>query len=197
MAARPTRSQLIGTIVSDAVLQSRMTWNAYAEAVVQHYHATTDVADRLVEFHVATTADNADQATRNNTQTVKRMLIGEIRMHVDIEESLIGALPEAWRERLLTALLERQGLIYAKAPRPADAPSHFNVPCELMRSTAVAIERIEPMLRDQVIGPDDLPYFEAAERGLNLVIGVCLSTAAQMHAVRAAAAAKPGKRSSH
>jgi len=193
MAARPTRSQIIGTIVSDAVLQSRMTWNAYADAVVQHYHATTDVADRLVEFRVATTADNADQATRNNTQTVKRMLIGEIRMHVDIEESLIGALPEAWRERLLTALLERQGLIYAKAPRPAEPTSSKLAPGEMMtvewrgqpvwilrRTEAMlaTLEEVEPQLADPTSEKSvQPPYAKNRHRSIKpeylVVIGIC------------------------
>jgi hypothetical protein len=190
MSTRPTRSQLIGTTVHDAVLATRVTWNTYADAVVTHYHANTAVADREVEFHVGTTADNAEQATRLNTQTVKRLLIGEIRMHVDIEESLIAALPGAWRERLHAALLQRAGLIYAEAPMPVDAPTHLYAPCELMRSTAEAIERIEPMLADGRIGPDDLGYFDAAQRGLDMVYGACLTIAAQMRSARQAHAAQ-------
>lgn len=198
MTTRPTRSQLIGTVVHDAVLATRIKWNTYADAVVTHYHANTDVSEREVDFHVATTAGNAEQATRNNTQTVRRLLIGEIRMHVDIEESLIAALPTEWRERLHAALLARAGLIYAEAPLPVNAPSHLNVPCELMRSTADAIQRIEPMLTNLRIGPEDAAHFDAAEQGVNMVMGACLTTRAQIHAARVAyAALHDAKRSTH
>ena len=77
---RPTRSQVISTLVNAAVLESRTQWNAYAAEVVLHYHDTVAVEDRDVEFHVATTADNHERATRLITQTVRRILSGVIRM---------------------------------------------------------------------------------------------------------------------
>ncbi|WP_337052515.1 hypothetical protein [Pseudoxanthomonas sp. USHLN014] len=194
MPTRPTRSQVIGTLVTEAVLQTRTTWDSYADAVVRHYHDATDLGEREVTFHIATTAGNAVEATRKNTQTVRRLLIGEIRMHVDIEEALVAALPQDWRQRLHAALLARSGLIYAEAPRPVDAPSHFNAPCQLMRTTAEAIERIEPMLTDGRIGPDDLPYFDAAQRGLDMVTGVCLTVRAQIEAARKAHADQVARR---
>lgn len=194
MTARPTRSQLIGTLVTDAVLQTRITWRAYSEAVVQHYHDHTALEDRQIDFKAATTADKVEECARLNTQTIKRLLIGEIRMHVDIEESLVAALPSEWRERLQAALLARSGLIYAKAPLPVDAPSHLYAPCELMRSTAEAIERIEPMLNNGRIGPEDEPYFDAAQRGLDMVTGACLTVRAQMDSARKAIAQAQARR---
>lgn len=182
MAKRPTRSQIIGTLITNAVLQARLKWNEYAAAVVLHYHDLTALEDRVVEFHVASTADNFDSCARLNTQTIKRILSGEIRMCVDIEESLIAALPDAFRDNLLSHLLARDGLLLARTP-PAmgDAAGQMATPCDLMRATAGAIDRIMPMLADgKGIGPEDAPHFAAAMNGINQVMGACITLNAQI-----------------
>lgn len=182
MAKRPTRSQLIGTLIFDAVMQARLKWNEYAGAVVEHYHDLTAVEDRIVDFHVASTAENFEQCTRLNTQTIKRILSGEIRMCVDIEESLIAALPDAQRDHMMAALLARDGLLLARRP-PAvdDITGQMGTPCELMRSTAAAVEKIMPMLADGTgIGPEDAPHFTVALHGLNSVMGACITINAQI-----------------
>lgn len=166
---RPTRSNVISTLVNAAVLESRTQWNAYAAEVVMHYHDTVDVEDRSVEFHVATTADNHDRATRLNTQTVRRILSGEIRMCVDIEESLINALPDPYRDHVLSELLCRDGLILArKPPTPCDVVGQVSAPAELMSAAADAVKAIAPMLADNnVIGPEDQPHFAKALAALH------------------------------
>lgn len=182
MTAQPTRSQLIGATVTEALLHTRVTWQAYAAAVADHYHATVDVVDRVQEFHVATTAANADRCARANTQAVKRLLSGEVRMPVDLEESLIAALPPEWQRRLMRALLDRQGLMLAAKPAAAtDAMGQVRSSCALLRSTASAVERVAPMLEDHLIGPDDAPLFPAALEALSAVVGVCLTLTAQIH----------------
>lgn len=193
MADRPTRSQLIGTLIADAVLRSRLTWNAYADAVVQHYHDMVSLDDRVVEFRVATTAANHESCTRLNTQAVRRLLSGEIRMCVDIEESLIAALPDDHRDHLMSALLARDGLLLARRP-PAteDLVGQVTTPCELMRSAANAVERIAPMLADGTgIGPEDAPHFVNALEGINTVMGACVTLNAQI--TNAMGLAGPGK----
>ena len=182
MRTRPTRSQVIAAVIADAVLQARLKWNEYAPAVVQHYHDMVALEDRIVDFRVPSTAENYEAATRLNTQTVKRILSGEIRMCVDIEESLIAALPDQQRDRLLSALLARDGLLLArKPPARGDLVGQVATPCELMRSAASAVERIAPMLADgQGIGPEDAPHFAAALQGINGVMGACVTLNAQI-----------------
>ncbi|MEO6519745.1 MAG: hypothetical protein ABIO17_12260 [Pseudoxanthomonas sp.] len=182
MAKRPTRSQVIGAGIVEAVLQARLTWNQYAAGVVQHDHDLTAMEDRIVEFHVASTADNFDSCTRLNTQTIKRILLGEIRMCVDIEESLIAALPDAQRDRLLGQLLGRDGLLLARKPAAqGDYAGQMATPCDLMRSTAHAVEKIMPMLADgSGIGPEDAPLFSDAMHGINQVMGACITINAQI-----------------
>ncbi|MBB5885444.1 hypothetical protein DYQ93_11555 [Xanthomonas sp. LMG 8992] len=179
---QPTRSQLIGTGVFDAVLRARLQWNEYANAVVSHYHAHVAVDDRIVEFRIASTAAQHDHCQRLNTQTIKRMLAGEIRMPVDIEDALLAALPPEWREHLLTQLLDRAGLLLAhKPPCSDDLVGQVDTPCDLMRNAAEAVQRILPMLADGTgIGPEDQPHFAAALNAINAVQGVCVTLTAQI-----------------
>lgn len=179
---RPTRSQVISTLVNAAVLESRTQWNAYAAEVVLHYHDTVAVEDRDVEFHVATTADNHERATRLNTQTVRRILSGEIRMCVDIEESLINALPDPYRDHVLAELLGRDGLILArKPPMPHDVVGQVGAPAELMRRAADAVQAIAPMLADNnAIGPEDQHHFAKALAELHESMGAHLTAAAMI-----------------
>jgi len=179
---RPARSHIIGTLITNAVLQARLKWNEYATAVVQHYHDMMALEDRVVEFHVASTSENFDSCTRLNTQTIKRILSGEIRMCVDIEESLIAALPDQFRDHLLSQLLARDGLLLARRPpATSDVVGQMATPCDLLRATAGAVERIMPMLADgKGIGPEDAPHFAAAMHGINQVMGACITLNAQI-----------------
>lgn len=181
MTARPTRSQLLGSLITAAVLQSRTQWRVYAANVVLHYHDTVAVDDRDVEFFVATTADNHETVSRTNTQKIRRILSGESPMLADLEESLVNALPDPHRDEVLSALLARDGLILARRP-PArgDLSGQVATPCELLRSAAGAVERIAPMLANGTIGPEDRPHFAAALGGINDVMGVCITLNAQI-----------------
>lgn len=179
-AADISRSQLIEATVTEAVLKSRTQWNVYAAAVVEHYHRHVPVIERAISFHVASSADNADQCQRLNTQTVRRLLSGEVRMTVDVEESLIAALPDDWSILLMTQLLERNGLLFARRPPAAgDVAGQINGPCELMRSCAETIQAILPMLADgRGIGPEDAQHFPRALREINETQGVLVTLAA-------------------
>ena len=193
-----TRSQLIGLMVTDAVLKSRLDWKEYAAAVVDHYHDSVACEDRVVDFHVGGTADAAINASRLNTQTVRRILIGEISMRVDIEESLVAALPEEWRNRLLRRLLERQGLMMARLPaEPDDSLGQIRSSCVLMRKAATAVERVAPMLEDQVIDPQDAPHFVPALEALNAMMGAGVTLSAQITRVMAAMQAEAGQGRAH
>lgn len=177
-----SRSQLIEATVTEAVLKSRTQWNVYAARVVEHYHDNVAVTDRAHCFHVASTADNADQCQRLNTQTVRRLLSGEVRMTVDLEESLIAALPEEWAVMLMTRLLERSGLLFARKPaEQGDIAGQINGPCELMRSCAETIQSIIPMLEDNNgIGPEDAKHFPRALHEINETQGVLVTLTRQI-----------------
>lgn len=194
--SRPARSQLIGTMVADAVLQTRMTWNAYADRVATHYQASVPLDERTYRFHVGTTADDAQDAARLNTQTVRRILSGESTMSVDIEESLLAALPAEWCQRVQTALLARDGLMWARLPAAAgDVAGQFVGPCDLMRRTADVVEHIAPALANGGIGPDDgLPLLVEARKDVRLLHGACATLDAQIAAALCQLAAEADRR---
>jgi hypothetical protein len=177
-----SRSQLIEATVTEAVLKSRMQWNVYAGRVVEHYHDNVAVPDRSVRFHVASCGDDAAECQRLNTQTVRRLLSGEVRMTVDVEESLIAALPEEWAVVLMTRLLERSGLLFARKPaEQGDVVGQINGPCELMRSCAETIQSIAPMLEDNNrIGPEDFKHFPRALHEINETQGVLVTLTRQI-----------------
>ncbi|MCD7096914.1 hypothetical protein [Stenotrophomonas sp. MMGLT7] len=178
---RPPRSQVIGTLIQQAVLELRLQWNAYAAAVVEHYHDTVAMEDCIVEFHVACTSDQHEHATRMNTQTVRRLLSGEIRMPVDIEDSLIAALPPAAGERVARVLLERNGLLFARQPA-GGAGGAFVGPCDLMRHVADVIQPLAQALADGAIEPHELPLCRLAAQELEKLMGVCITLQAQLKA---------------
>lgn len=181
MSTRPTRSQMFGELVVSAINATRLTWNTYVDAVVAHYHAHTEVADRVLQFHIASTADQVEAAARLNTQTIKRMLIGEHKLVADIEDALIAALPEDWRCRLLTALLDRHGLLLARKP-PAmdDAAGQITSACALMRKTASAVQAIAPILENGTVDADDAPHLVPALDAVNKVMGACVTISTQL-----------------
>lgn len=177
-----SRSQLIEATVTEAILKTRTQWNVYAARVVEHYHGSVSVHERAVSFHVASSADNMEQCQRNNTQNVRRVLSGEIRMTVDLEESLIAALPDEWAVMLMTRLLERSGLLFARKPaEQGDIAGQINGPCELMRSCAETIQSITPMLEDNnSIGPEDAHLFPRALHEINETQGVLVTLTRQI-----------------
>lgn len=176
-----TRSQALGALVHDALLHGRIGWREYAMAVVDHYHATVPLLDRVVKFQAATTADEFEAVVRNNTQTVRRYVCGERQLPADLEESLIAALPEADRERVLTALLARSGLLYARKPAPADdRAGQVRCATDLMRRAADAVDSVAPMLADQRITPADAPHFAVALTAIGGVMSACISLTTQI-----------------
>ncbi|MDR7193376.1 hypothetical protein [Luteimonas terrae] len=181
MSIRPTKSQLIGELVMAAINATTLTWNAYVDAVVTHYHDTTQVTDRILKFHVASTADEVEDFARLNTQTVKRMLIGDHKLVADIEDALIAALPEDWRCRLLTALLDRHGLLLArKPPAHADAAGQITTACALMRKAAGAVQAIAPILENGTVDAADAPHLVPALDAVNKVMGACVTLSTQL-----------------
>ncbi len=192
MTLRTTRAQHLGALIFDALAQSRTGWREYTAAVVDHYHDTVPRDERVVEFQVAATAERYEAVARNNTQTVRRYVAGERVLVADLEESLVAALPEPWRERVLAALLARSGLMYARTP-PAvtDGVGQVRTSADLMRRAATAMDRLAPMLDDQRIGPEDRAHFPEALQAINGVMGACVTLNAQIAAAMQATA--PGR----
>lgn len=198
MTRRPTRSQLIGGLVNEAALAGRIGWRDYATRVVDHYHASVECFERCVRFQAATTADDYEQVVRNNTQTVRRYVLGERQLPADLEESLVAALPAEDAERVQTALLARSGLMYARQPPQAgDGAGQVRCATDLMRRAADAVDSVADMLADQEITPEDAPHFPRALDALNGVMGACLTLNGLIVAAMGKAPAAAGGKAVH
>ncbi|TPG50688.1 hypothetical protein EAH75_04415 [Rhodanobacter glycinis] len=159
---RECRSQIIAAHVALALSRCSMIERVYAQAVVDIYHERTPLHARTLEFH--SSRDPYDDARRNG-QIVKRLLDGRVRMPVDLEESLILALPQPYQQHLQAELAERLGLMAAELPSANPAGQQHQVG-DLISDVGKALDRLSPMLDDGVLDERDAVYAEAALRGL-------------------------------
>lgn len=159
---RETRTQVLAHHIRLAVARSAMTERSYLQDVAETYMQRTPLHARVVQFHAS-----ADPYTdeRANAQLLRRMLDGTTRLHVDLEESLIEALPEPYRTALVSELARRNGLMLA--PSPATTPEGQLIQVsELMARQAETIRHLAPMFDDQQLDANDRPHAQAALRAL-------------------------------
>lgn len=160
---RESRSQIIAEHVLLAVSRSALTERTYAQTVADLYMERTPLHARTVPF--ASSADPYADSEANR-QTVKRMLDGRVRMAVDLEEALILALPQPYREHLLRDLSERLGLLAAAQPEALPAGQQHQVGT-LVQHMGDSIQRLAPMLDDGKLDAGDMVHAEAALRELD------------------------------
>jgi len=113
-----TRNETIERIVTDYIRVTSVSWDTYSQSVLEHYHECVLSMKRSVKFHVG---GDVFKDGRANAQLVGRLLRGDVRMPVEIEESLIEALPDEWRKNLKSVLATRMGLL--ASPIPGDKTS--------------------------------------------------------------------------
>jgi hypothetical protein len=167
---REPRAATITAAVTTALRAHKpLTESAYADAVVTLYHERTALHERAVEFRVGATAEAYEAAARLNAQTVKRMLKGDVRLPVDLEEAMVLALPEPERRRCLAELADRYGLL--AIPKPcADIDGQALMLSDFCREFGEAMQRIAPMLADLVIDERDRAEAPAAIKELQDVV---------------------------
>lgn len=164
---RENRSQLIAEHVLLAISRSALTERTYAQTVADLYMERTPLHARSVTF-----AHSADPYADSeaNRQTVKRMLDGRVRMAVDLEESLILALPPPYRQHLLAELAERVGQLAAEQPAAGAAGQQHQVG-DLLRDMGRAMDSLAPMLDDGRLDASDAAHAPAALRELEALEG--------------------------
>ena len=197
---RETRAAAIWYHVDQFLRRTGAKEHEFADEVAELYHQRTPLAGRGVEFEPHAAGSNAYDVMRARGQLLFRMLkpAGAVRLPVELEEVVVLALPAPYREECLRELAERVGMLAAPLPaQPGDALARqVKSPCELLRSTADAVERLAPMLEDGRVEADDAPLFPAALAALSEVMGVCVTLQAQMaKAMQDASAKAPAGRS--
>lgn len=170
-----TRSQTVCRHVAAYLNETRTSMESFAEDVMQAYH-TLPEGLRDVKFHAG---GDVYRDMRANAQIVRRFIEGNPRMPVDIEESLVLALPDDRRQPLLRDLAMRYGLLAAPVPssEPGDDACAIS---RLMKETAEAIEAIAPMMADGRIDHQDAPLAEHALVQINEAMAELMSLQARI-----------------
>lgn len=185
---REPRSRTIANLVRQALRHSGLTEMAYADAVVEHYHRSVALHERTIEFHTGASVDALEAAQRANRQLVRRMLDDTVRLAADIEESLVSALPAPWRDRLLSDLSGRYGLLAARLPATdgASGVAHLG---ELSREFGEALLALSKTLGDGKLDPTDAPQARKVIAELDDLIAQAMSLRAAHAALLGSAAA--------
>lgn len=176
---RESRALALFGHVQMALRHAAISQEDFADEVARIYMERTPLHVRGIEFHAHGRGVDPYQVRRDNAQLLFRMLKpgGPVRLPVEVEEAVVYALPQPFREECLRELCARYGLLPAPIPPSPDAAPAEQVrsPCTLMRQAAAAIERIAPMLEDGRIGPEDAPHFADALRAINAVMSTCVT----------------------
>ena len=134
-----------------ALRKSALTDRAYGQAVADLYMQRTPLHARTIEFHISRDP-YADE--RANAQLVKRFLTDVVRMPVDLEEALVLALPEPFRNACLADLAERLNLLAAPRPAPDAARQTIHLG-EMARDAGEVMIALAPMFADGRIDSND------------------------------------------
>lgn len=184
---RESRSAVITHHVRAALQHSGLSERVYACAVADSYRERTPLQARSVEFHAGGCYD-AD--ARSNAQLLRRMLDGQVRMPIDLEEPLVLSLPEPFRSACLRELAARTGHLAAPLPATTGAGQVLSA-SRLMAETAEAIEALAPLLDDGRIDGADRAGIPTALRELLDVEAACASLRATLQAALQGARVTP------
>lgn len=158
-----TRNEVIARFVDGYIRTSAVSWETYSQAVADHYAAHVPLEKRSIKFHAG---GDGYKDMRANGQIIKRIVHDEVRMPVEIEESLVEALPGEHKRNCKTALAQRFGLLAARIPDP-DHQADVRSISDLLRETADVVDAVAPMLADGVIDKRDAMLAKQALQEIN------------------------------
>ena len=182
---RETRGHVLHAHVLMALAHSGMKQADFADAVVHLYDVRTPLHAQSIHFHKHVKGSNPYDVQKANTQILFRMLRPEFtdsRMPVELEEAVVLALPEPFRDECQRELAERLGLLAAPLPVGVDATvaQQLKSPCDLLRRAMAAVDPITAMLENGQIGPEDEPHFGLALRRIADLQAACVAVTAQI-----------------
>ena len=163
-----TRSEVLFGYTRSMQRDTRTSIEAFAQTVVEIYHARTPAAVREVEFK---TIGDIFHCATINAQKLRRYMDVDInaRLPVDLEEAWVLALAEPYRDDCLRDLAARYGLL--ATPIPTGTPgSELDSLARLTREMGEAMQAIAPMLQDGRITEADRNYFSSARHELEDVM---------------------------
>jgi len=158
----------------------------FADRVADHYLANVPEDQRRAPIRpVVGDLDQMDKAQRANRQTINRYMTGEVRAFPsDLEESWVHALPPPAHDRALRELAARVGLLAARAPESAGAATTLG---EIAKDVGALLQRMAPIIADDRIDANDLPFVRPALDALADLQGELASLSQQLAAALDAA----------
>lgn len=176
---REPRSQVIFRFTTEAVRRTEFCLRKIASRVVEGYHQAVHVSERTVEFHVGTTVDSLCEAEKANAQLLGRMMKGDARLPVDLEEAWVAALPEPYREECARELVRRQGFLAARPPNDSKGTGVTGV-ADLAREFAQTVEAVAPILADGRVDAHDRRHIKKALKESNDLMAVLVTLQQQL-----------------
>lgn len=169
------RQNVIFAAVSRYIRETSVSFETYAQAVVEHYNA--HVYPREIKF-----SNHEDVYTRKKTDCrhIKRWmdLDATARLPVEMEESLVFSLPEKYRLPLLSELAARYGLLATPIPgKDSSCPVSLANMCT---EFAGVVESMGPLIADGTLENDSLRDLLNAQREARELMAVLAGWTAQI-----------------
>src|SRR5690242_2310224 len=179
-----TRSELVFRHTSRMLHETRCSWEAFGQRLVEHYHAAVPAEARDVQFQ---TTGDVFHCAKINAQKICRYADDRVnaRLPVDLEESWVEALAEPYRTDCIRDLARRYGLLAVQVPVSLGCTvSAMQSVSAVSREFGQAIEAVAPIIENGKFGPEDLPHVDRALRELEDLIGAAEATRAQLLAIQ-------------
>lgn len=182
MSELNTRDRVIARFVRLAIKHTDLTREAFAEEVVHLYHQRTPLKQRGIEFHAFTTGCDFADVMRANAQLVFRQLDGVTRFAAELEEAVVLALPQPFRQACLAELAGRYGLMAAALPA-STAGGRMGQVGEMSKEFGEALRAISRTLEDGDLTSTDPALVTDVVRELDELIAAATTLRATQLAV--------------
>jgi hypothetical protein len=164
-APREPRSRTIFRHTETALRATGLTRQAFACKVADEYQARVSADERIVEFHIGSTADAIEKAHKANDQIIKRFLSGTVKLPADLEESWIAALPQPQRADCERELAQRYGFLGARAAVSEQAARTLCT-AKVVIEFGQMLQEIAHVMADNDVTVKDLPALHRAAKEL-------------------------------
>lgn len=157
--------------------ETSSSWPTIATVVRETYHALVPAGERVVSF-----SDHADAATRMrlDAQILRRLFDKAEGCPMDIEESVVMALPDRYRQDCIEELNARIG--QRCSPMREEQTAAFEGMADTATEFGQLVQALAPALADSQFTPADLPYAPAIKNKANRVISILNGLIAEVDA---------------
>ncbi len=152
------RQNVIFDAVNQYVRETSVSLETFCQAAVEHYEGNIYPRDIAFSKH-----EDVNQRIKGNCKRIKRWmeLDAHARFPVEMEESVVAALPDKYRLPLLSKLAARYGLI--ATPMPNVQANHAADFARLLEKVGTTVQAMSPILADGKVCANDLPHVDAAQ----------------------------------